>query len=399
MYCDSPACANFIRPVVFRQLFDQESSTYTYLLADNQTKDALLIDPVLEQVDRDAQIVKELGFDLKFALNTHVHADHVTGSGVLRKKYFPNLKSVLGETGNEDSIADIKLKQGEVFTMGAVKLECVSTSGHTNGCHCFISRDLKIVFTGDTVLIRGCGRTDFQQGSAENLYQNIWSKVFSLPEEFLVYPAHDYKGRTASSIGEEKKHNPRLTKTMPEFVELMKNLNLPYPKKIDVSVPMNRVCGLYELLSPEAAAKLAAATNTAGTGGNCSGETAKGGNCSGESAKAGNCSGEASTSGPASLEALRAAVVQKAVIVDVRGDPGEDLKVAAPGAVSCPWSRENQTMPLEGLPEDKNTLMIVHCARGMRASAAINFLKAQGYTNLINGAGPLEPAHWEVYGN
>lgn len=386
---------------MFRQLFDQESSTYTYLIADNQTKEALLIDPVLEQVDRDAQVLKELGYDLKYALNTHVHADHVTGTGILRKKYFPNMKSVLGETGNEDSIADVKLKQGEVFTMGAVKLECRSTPGHTNGCHCFVFADMRCVFTGDTVLIRGCGRTDFQQGNAASLYQNIWTKVFSLPEEFMVYPAHDYRGRTASSVGEEKKHNPRLTKTLPEFVELMKNLNLPYPKKIDLSVPMNRVCGLHELLSPEAAAKIAAAASAAGSGGNCSGEPAKG-NCSGESAKAGNCSGEAATQapthGPASVEALRAAVAQKAVIVDVRGDPGEDLKVCAAGAVCCPWSREKQTMPLEGLPADKNTLMIVHCARGMRAAAAIAFLKANGYNNLVNGAGPLDSTLWEVYG-
>ena len=244
------------RPILFRQLFDQESSTYSYLLADTQTKEALLIDPVLEQVDRDAQLIKELGFDLKYGVNTHVHADHVTGTGLLKKKYFPNMKSVLGATGNEDSMADMKLKNGEVLAMGAVELETRSTSGHTNGCHTFVAHAQKCLFTGDAVLIRGCGRTDFQQGDAAALYRNIWSKVFTLPEDFLIYPAHDYRGRTVTSVGEEKKNNPRLTKTSDEFVELMKNLNLPYPKKIDLSVPMNRVCGLHELLTPEVAAKL-----------------------------------------------------------------------------------------------------------------------------------------------
>jgi sulfur dioxygenase len=232
-------------------MYDQETSTYTYLLGDSETKECLLIDPVLEQIDRDAQVIKELGLDLKYGLNTHVHADHITGTGVMKQKHFPKMQSVLGEAGNEKAKADIKLKDGDVLRLGSISLEFRSTPGHTNGCHTIVDHDHKLIFTGDTVLIRGCGRTDFQQGDAKKLYSVVWEKVFSLPEDFYIYPAHDYKGRMVSTVAEEKKHNPRLTKTVDEFVNIMNNLNLPYPKKIDASVPANLVCGLHELLPSE----------------------------------------------------------------------------------------------------------------------------------------------------
>jgi len=241
---------------VFRQLYDQETSTYTYLLGDLETKECLLIDPVLEQVDRDAALIKELGLDLKYGLNTHVHADHITGTGIMKQKHFPKMKSVLGTKGNEKAKADVKLEDGQTIKMGCVSLEFRSTPGHTNGCHTFVAHEQKMIFTGDAVLIRGCGRTDFQQGDARTLYKVIWEKVFSLPDDYLIYPAHDYKGRMVSTVAEEKKFNPRLTKTVDEFVDIMKNLNLPYPKKIDASVPYNLVCGLHELLPEEDKAKL-----------------------------------------------------------------------------------------------------------------------------------------------
>lgn len=237
--------------VVFRQLFDLESSTYTYLLGDLQTKQALLIDPVLEQTERDAKLLKEMGLELKFALNTHVHADHITGSGLLKQRHFPGMMSVLGKHGNDAAMADVRVGDGESIKMGEVEIEFRSTPGHTNGCHTFVYHKGGMAFTGDAVLVRGCGRCDFQDGSSPGLYASVWNKILSLPEDFLLYPAHDYKGHTVSSVGEEKKFNPRLTKNVEEFTKIMEGLNLPYPKKIDASVPMNKVCGLYELLSEE----------------------------------------------------------------------------------------------------------------------------------------------------
>jgi sulfur dioxygenase len=233
---------------LFRQLYDAESSTYTYLLASLETKEALLIDPVVEQVDRDAKIIKDLGLELKYGLNTHVHADHVTGTALLKKQHFPNMVSALGKTGNAAAKADLFLEDGSTLKMGNVALEVRSTPGHTNGCHTFIDHDHRTVFTGDALLIQACGRTDFQQGDAKSLYLNVHEKILSLPEDYTVFPAHDYKGRTASTIWEEKRLNPRLTKPLVDFEQIMKNLNLPYPKKIDVSVPLNLVDGYQELL-------------------------------------------------------------------------------------------------------------------------------------------------------
>jgi sulfur dioxygenase len=251
-----PHEAGGMTEIFFRQLFDHDSSTYTYLLGDPQTNKAILIDPVLEQVERDANYIKELGLDLKFVINTHIHADHITGSGLLKRKYFPQACTVLGLKGNEMANADLKLNESEVLRMGPIELEFRSTPGHTHGCHTLVFEKQKMVFTGDTVLIRGCGRTDFQQGDAASLYSNVWEKIFILPDDVNIYPAHDYKGRTMTTVGEEKRLNPRLSKSKNEFIEIMKNLKLDYPKKINEAVPMNMVCGLYDLLSKEDMEKL-----------------------------------------------------------------------------------------------------------------------------------------------
>ncbi|ROT75645.1 persulfide dioxygenase ETHE1, mitochondrial [Penaeus vannamei] len=238
--------------VLFRQLFDRETCTYTYLLADTQTKEAVLIDPVIDLAERDAKLVGELGLELKYVMNTHVHADHITGTGLL-KKLVPGCQSVIAEVSG--AVADVLIKHGETVKFGEHELEVRSTPGHTNGCVTYVSHNLKSVFTGDALLIRGCGRTDFQEGSAETLYESVHSQILSLPEDYVVYPAHDYKGNTSSSVGEEKQFNPRLTKPKDEFIEIMNNLGLPYPKKIDISLPPNKVCGLYNL-PDELAAKL-----------------------------------------------------------------------------------------------------------------------------------------------
>ena len=209
--------------IVLRQLFESESSTYTYLLADPVSREAMLIDPVLETVERDAKQIRDLNLNLKYVLNTHVHADHITGSGNL-KKIFPECKSAIAEVSQAAS--DVKLRDFSSIFIGNRHVYCLSTPGHTDGCMSFVLDDKSMVFTGDTLLIRGCGRTDFQQGNSTTLYNSVHSKLFSLPKSTVVYPAHDYKGISCSSIQEESVHNPRLTKSLPEFIEIMQNLKL-----------------------------------------------------------------------------------------------------------------------------------------------------------------------------
>uniref|UniRef100_A0A1I8GN89 Persulfide dioxygenase ETHE1, mitochondrial n=1 Tax=Macrostomum lignano TaxID=282301 RepID=A0A1I8GN89_9PLAT len=224
--------------LIFRQLFESKSSTYSYLLACEVTKQAVLIDPVIETVDRDAGIVKQLGLVLKFAINTHVHADHVTGSGKL-KSLIPGCQSVIAEASQAK--ANVRVKHGD-----KLQLETRSTPGHTDGCLTYVLHSHRMAFTGDALLIRGCGRTDFQQGSPERLYESVHSQIFSLPDNYQLYPAHDYTGQTVTTVAEEKKFNSRLTKTKSEFVDIMNNLNLPYPKQIDAALPANMVCGLQD---------------------------------------------------------------------------------------------------------------------------------------------------------
>ncbi|KAA0702588.1 Persulfide dioxygenase ETHE1, mitochondrial [Triplophysa tibetana] len=229
---------------IFRQLFEAESSTYTYLLADTDTREAVLIDPVLETVDRDLKLINELGLTLKVAVNTHCHADHITGTGLLKKNVF-GLKSAISK--HSGAAADIQLSDGDSITFGKHNLTVLETPGHTDGCVTYVTEDHSMAFTGDALLIRGCGRTDFQQGCPKRLYQSIHKKIFRLPGSCFIYPAHDYKGQTVSTVDEEKRFNPRLTKSLDEFVKIMNNLNLPKPKKLDISVPANLVCGLHDV--------------------------------------------------------------------------------------------------------------------------------------------------------
>ncbi|CAM1301818.1 ETHE1 (predicted) [Pycnogonum litorale] len=228
-------------PLLFRQLFDTTSSTYTYLLADKVTRDAVIIDPVYELVSRDSELIQQLELKLLYAINTHVHADHITGSGKL-KEIFAGCKSILGSLNKAK--ADLYFKEGSKIKFGSEELEVRSTSGHTNGCVTYVCHKHGMAFTGDALLIRGCGRTDFQEGDAATLYDSVHNKILSLPDHYMLYPAHDYKGKTSTSVAEEKKHNPRLTKTKDEFIEIMKNLNLSYPKMIDKALPANMVCGI-----------------------------------------------------------------------------------------------------------------------------------------------------------
>uniref|UniRef100_A0A3Q0QPV5 Persulfide dioxygenase ETHE1, mitochondrial n=1 Tax=Amphilophus citrinellus TaxID=61819 RepID=A0A3Q0QPV5_AMPCI len=228
----------------FSGLFETESCTYTYLLADTDTKEAVIIDPVLETIDRDLKLIKELGLNLTVAVNTHCHADHITSTGRMKQRV-AGLKSAISKFSGAS--ADIHLKEGDKITFGRRFLSVRETPGHTNGCITLVTGDESMAFTGDALLIRGCGRTDFQQGCAKKLYQSIHKKIFTLPEECLIYPAHDYLGQTVSTVGEERKFNPRLTKSIEGFVDIMNNLNLSSPKKMGIAVPANLVCGVHDV--------------------------------------------------------------------------------------------------------------------------------------------------------
>jgi sulfur dioxygenase len=228
--------------LVFRQLFDPTSSTYTYLLGCGTTGEAVLIDPVFEQVRRDAALIAELGLKLMWSLETHVHADHVTGAWLLKARLGSQI--ALAEASGAMG-ADRLLKDGERVAFGKRALEVRATPGHTNGCLTYVLDDESMAFTGDCVLIRGSGRTDFQQGDARSLYRSVRARIFSLPDSCLLYPAHDYRGLTVTSVSEEKKFNPRLGGEIGEadYAGYMKNLDLPHPKKIDEAVPANLRCG------------------------------------------------------------------------------------------------------------------------------------------------------------
>lgn len=229
--------------MIFRQLFDRESCTYTYLLADPQTREAVLIDPVRETFNRDLQLLEDLGLTLVLTLETHIHADHVTSSALFRRKL--GSRSVVSAAGGA-SCADLQVQDGEQIRFGHQVLEVRQTPGHTNGCVAYVDHAGRRVFTGDTLMIRGCGRTDFQQGDAATLYRSVHDQLFVLPEDYAVYPGHDYQGRTMSTVGEEKALNPRLGggRSVDEFVGIMAGLKLGLPAKIDVAVPANLLCGL-----------------------------------------------------------------------------------------------------------------------------------------------------------
>jgi sulfur dioxygenase len=228
--------------MIFRQLFDSVSGTYTYLLASRHGGEALIIDPVLEKVDRYLQLVRELDLKLVKAVDTHLHADHITGLGALRDR--THCVTVMGEQTRAD-VVSMRVAEGDHVAIEGLTLDVLYTPGHTDDSYSYLLDGR--VFTGDTLLIRGTGRTDFQNGDPRAQYDSIFSKLLKLPDETLVYPAHDYKGDTVSTIGEEKLFNPRLkVKSVDEYADLMNNLKLPNPKMMDVAVPANMHVGLHQ---------------------------------------------------------------------------------------------------------------------------------------------------------
>jgi glyoxylase-like metal-dependent hydrolase (beta-lactamase superfamily II)/rhodanese-related sulfurtransferase len=228
--------------MIFRQLFDNTSGTYTYLLASRRGGEALIIDPVLERVDRYIQLVRELDLRLVKAVDTHLHADHITGLGALRDR--THCVTVMGERSKVD-VVSMRLSEGDKLTIEGVALDVLYTPGHTDDSYSFLMHDR--VFTGDTLLIRGTGRTDFQNGDPRAQYESIFNKLLRLPDETMIFPAHDYKGETVSTVGEEKAFNPRLqVKSVDQYVDVMNSLNLPNPKMMDVAVPANMRVGLVQ---------------------------------------------------------------------------------------------------------------------------------------------------------
>ena len=228
--------------MIFRQLFDSVSGTYSYLLASRAGGEALIVDPVLEKVERYLQLIGELDLKLVKAVDTHLHADHITGLGALRDR--THCITVMGEHTKAD-VVSMRLAEGDKLTIEGLALDVLYTPGHTDDSYSFLMRDR--VFTGDTLLIRGTGRTDFQNGDARAQYESLFGKLLRLPDETLVFPAHDYKGDTVSTIGEEKRYNPRLqVKSVDDYVALMASLNLPNPKMMDVAVPSNMRIGLAQ---------------------------------------------------------------------------------------------------------------------------------------------------------
>lgn len=225
--------------MLFRQLYDLDTGTYTYLLAEQPGGEAVIIDPVLEQMNAYLQLLRELDIRLIKAIDTHTHADHVTAMGKLRET--TGCVTLMGEQTKAECVS-LRVRDGEIIHVGALTLRALYTPGHTDESYSFVMDDR--VFTGDTLLIRGTGRTDFQNGDARAQYDSLFNKLLKLPDATLVYPGHDYKGWTVSTIGEEKRHNPRLqVQSVDEYVNIMNNLNLPNPKYMDVAVPANLACG------------------------------------------------------------------------------------------------------------------------------------------------------------
>ena len=226
--------------MIFKQVFDKKSSTYTYIIASSEGREALIIDPVLDNVEDYIKILNQLNLKLVKVIDTHIHADHVTGAGKLRDK--TKCVTIMGEQTPTDAV-ELKVKDDEIIKLDKLNFRAIYTPGHTSDSFCFLMD--KYLFSGDTLLINGTGRTDFQNGNSTDAYNSIFNRLLKLPEDTLLYPAHDYKGETVSTIGKEKRSNPRLqVRNVDEYIEIMNNLNLKKPEKIDYNVSSNLKLGV-----------------------------------------------------------------------------------------------------------------------------------------------------------
>ena len=327
--------------VFFKQLFDPVSSTYTYLIADDLTHEAVMIDPVLEQIERDLRLLREHGLRLKYTLETHVHADHVTAALALKQA-----------TGAQTCVArdcnalgyDRCLEDGDVILFGHEEIIVIATPGHTPGSVSYLWRDR--VFTGDTLLIGGCGRTDFQNGSAAALYSSITEKLFKLDEQMLVYPGHDYKGRRVSSIGEEKRFNARIAgKSREEFLEIMNSLDLPVPKRIHEAVPVNLLGGAEHSMRQIAAG------------------------------------GEVTVRSVSPLQLAEHAGSADIRLVDVR-TPAEFAALRIAGSLNVPFDRFDPDALKSSIGVDSPTYCV--CQTGTRSQLVAQALRAAGFRRVVH---------------
>ena len=334
--------------MIFRQLFDSTSSTYSYLLASRHGGEALIIDPVLERVDRYIQLLKELDLRLVKAIDTHLHADHITGLDALRER--TRCITVMGEQTKAD-VVSIRVADGDRVGIEGLSLEALYTPGHTDDSYSYILPDR--VFTGDTLLIRGTGRTDFQNGDPRAQYASLFGRLLRLPEETLVYPAHDYKGDTVSTVGEEKAFNPRLqVKSIDEYVELMSHLNLPNPKMMDVAVPANMRVGL--------------ARNIAiGQGWTLTAEEAK-----------------------------QVLGKPEIALIDLREDQERRKDGIIPGSLHVPYPDVEEGLTTEGLLQNlakgEGKRLIFFCTFGQRSAMAVQAAQAAGLTASRHIQGGLQ---------
>ena len=334
--------------MIFRQLFDSVSGTYTYLLASRAGGEALILDPVLEKVDRYCQLLRELDLKLVKAVDTHLHADHVTGLGELRDR--THCVTIMGEQSKADIVA-MRVSDSDKVTIEGLSLEVIYTPGHTDDSYSFLMGDR--VFTGDTLLIRGTGRTDFQNGNARAQYESIFNRLLKLPDETLVYPAHDYKGDTVSTIGEEKRYNPRLqVRSIEEYVELMGNLKLPNPKMMDVAIPANMHVGLHqEELEKEGRALSA-------------------------------------------VEAIRTLGRPDVLLVDLRENNERAKHGMLEGALHAPYPSIEESLQPGGMLREvaaaTGRRIVFFCAFGERSAMAVGAAKQAGLANTAHIAGGID---------
>jgi len=355
--------------MIFKQLFDQETWTYTYLIADPVTKEAVLIDPVNTHIEAYIAMLETQGLQLKYTLETHVHADHITASGLLRQRLGSQtgVSQLCGAT-----TADIQIQDGDVFEFAAgEQIKVIATPGHTSGSISYCWRDR--LFTGDSLLIGGCGRTDFQGGDAGAQYDSITQRLFTLPDETLVYPGHDYQQRWVSSIVQERTTNPRLAgKSREQFIDIMNNLNLPKPRLIDEAVPANRYCGLDEnerqdavALRDEQPLRITTKTEDLVT------------------------AAKQQVTEVDVVKAKQLLAEGHIVLVDTR----EESEYAAghiEGALLLP--RGVLEFKIGSIPElaDKGKSVLIYCRTGGRSALASLTMQQLGYTNVLSMAGGFE---------
>jgi glyoxylase-like metal-dependent hydrolase (beta-lactamase superfamily II)/rhodanese-related sulfurtransferase len=334
--------------MIFRQLFDAVSGTYTYLLASRRGGEALIIDPVLEKVDRYIQLVNELDLRLVKAIDTHLHADHMTGLGALRDR--TQCITVMGEQSKVD-VVSMRVAEGDKLTIEGMTLDVLYTPGHTDDSYCFTMADR--VFTGDTLLIRGTGRTDFQNGDPRAQFDSIFNKLLRLPDATMIFPAHDYKGETVSTIGEERAFNPRLqVRSVEQYVALMRSLNLPDPKMMDVAVPANTRVGLAQ----EAIARRGWAIDAE--------------------------------------QAMALVGRPEAVLVDLREPRERDKHGIIPGSLHAPYADLNANVRSGGMLNElaraTGRRIVFYCAFGERSAMAVQAAQEAGLASACHIHGGLD---------